>query len=182
MKKTIRLDLHTHPIEALTAEMGIKGILEIKKDVVSAIVQGIKSAGLQGIAITEQNNFSRSWVASLEIREHFQKENLFIFPGSETVENGQSYLQVYVPDYCRRRIPFFKDKNWFIVLAHPGYYQPLNGSHSSVHIDAIEKKSLHGEFVEAARLGLEMHIPLIEASGARTIGDIGKLYTEFELN
>ena len=182
MAKTLKIDFHTHPIEALKDRMGIKGIGNINREVAAAIVESIKSAGLNGIAITEHGNFNHSWVASLEILDHFQEERLIILPGVEADFEGQQCLQIYVPDYYRRRIPFFKQKEWFLILAHPGLNHPLdNAKLASCNFDAVEEKSLLGEFPMAGQLAQERQIPLTRSSDAHKLEDIGYAYTEVEL-
>jgi hypothetical protein len=182
MNNTLKLDLHTHPVLALKESLGIKGIRDINKEVALAIVKAVKKAGLNGIAITEYNNFNHGWVAALEIMDHFPRENLVILPGSEIECNGQHYLQIYVPDYYRRRLPFFKGKEWFLTLAHPGYYQPLDMSQTGqIEIDAVEEVSLHGEFSPAGRIAGEKSISLIRTSDAHRLEDIGRYYIEVEV-
>jgi hypothetical protein len=182
LPKILKIDFHTHPIEALKDKMGIKGIRDINREVASLIVESVKSAGLNGIAITEHGNFNRSWVASLEVLDYFQKERLIILPGAELDFEGQQCLQIYIPDYYRRRIPFFHQKEWFIILAHPGFYNPLDaGNLPSFSFDAVEERSLHGEFPLANQISLKRKIPLIRGSDAHKLEDIGYAYTEVEL-
>jgi len=180
--KLFKIDFHTHPIEALKDRMGIKGIGDINREVAAAIVESVKSAGLNGIAITEHGNFNHSWIASLEILDHFQRERLIILPGVELDIDGQQFLQIYIPDYYRHRIPFFQKKEWFLILAHPGFYNPLdNGKLASFNFDAVEEKSLHGEFPPAGQISLERKIPITRGSDAHKLEDIGWAYTEVEL-
>ena len=94
MAKTIKIDFHTHPIEALRDKMGIKGVGNINKEVAALIVKAVKAAGLNGIAITEHGNFNHSWVTALEILDHFQRENLVILPGEELDYQGQQFLHI----------------------------------------------------------------------------------------
>ncbi|HSW58349.1 MAG TPA: hypothetical protein VLH15_08105 [Dehalococcoidales bacterium] len=181
MARKFKLDLHTHPVEALKAEMGIKGIREINVPAAEAIVKAIKAAGLNGIAITEKENFNHGWVAGLQILDHFQKENLVILPGLETEYNGQHFLQIYIPDYYRRRMPFFKGQAWFNVLAHPGFYHPLDSiSIEGLKLDAVESHSLLGDFEASEVMSREMQIPPIRTSDAHTLGQIGHAYIEVE--
>jgi hypothetical protein len=183
MVKILKLDLHTHPVEALKEKMGIKGIPDINKDAAAAIVGAIKSAGLDGIAITEHNNFNHGWVAGLEIMDHFQQESLIILPGTEFNYSGQQYLSIYIPPYVRRSIPFFKGKEWFLILAHPGYYNPLDLSKfSGLDYDAVEAESLLGTFDLAETISRERNIPAASASDARRLEDFGFRYTEMEAN
>jgi hypothetical protein len=182
MNKSLKIDLHTHPVLALKEQMGIKGIRDINKDVACAVVKAIKKSGLNGIAITEFHNFNHSWVTALEIMDHYRGEDLAIFPGSEVEYNGQHYLQIYVPDYFRRRIPFFKGKEWFVILAHPGFFHPLDVNQTgSIDIDAIESASLKGEFEVASHIAGEKEISLIRSSDAHRLEEIGSYYMELEI-
>jgi len=182
MKKIIKLDLHTHPIEALKEKMGIKGISDIKKEVISNIVGAIQSAGLDGIAITERNNFNPGWVVSLELTEQFRNKDLIILPGTEIDYQGQQLLNVYIPPWCRRRMPFFKNKEWFSILAHPGFNHPIDiQSLMEVGFDAVEGSSVLGEFSLAETISRQKNVPIIKASDARKLEDIGLNYTEFEI-
>jgi histidinol phosphatase-like PHP family hydrolase len=181
MTKIIKIDLHTHPIKALKEQMGIKGIGDINKNVAGAIVKAVKSAGLDGIAITEHNNFNHSWVASLEILDNFRRENLVILPGVELDYDGQQFLRIYVPAHYRRRIPFFKGREWFLILAHPGYCHPLEPDQPSrVHYDAVEEKSRHGDFPPAAQISQARGIPVTRSSDAQKLEEIGLYYNELE--
>jgi hypothetical protein len=183
MARKFKLDLHTHPIEALKVEMGIKGIHEINEKVAGVIVKTVKASGLNGIAITETNNFNHGWVAGLQILDFFQKENIVILPGVELEQAGQHYLQLYVPDYYRRRIPYFKGQDWFLVLAHPGYYKPFEMSQlEGIKLDAVESHSLHGDFAAADQISREKKIPAIRTSDAHRLPDIGSSYVEVEFN
>jgi hypothetical protein len=182
MPKIFKIDFHTHPIEALKEKMGIKGVGDINKEVAARIVDQIKSAGLNGIAITEHNNFNHSWVTSLEIFDHFNKERLIILPGAELDLDGQQYLQIYIPGYYRRRIPFFANKEWFLILAHPGFYNPLEPeAFKNFRFDAVEEKSLHGIFPLAGPISRDRNIPMTGSSDAHKLEDIGKFYTEIEM-
>jgi histidinol phosphatase-like PHP family hydrolase len=179
--KTLKIDFHTHPIEALKGKMGIKGVGDINKEVAATIVKAVKEAGLNGIAITEHANFNRSWVTALEILDHFQRENLIILPGEELDYKGQQFLRIYIPEYYRRRIPFFQNKEWFLIFAHPGFYNPLElQQFDGINYDAVEERSIHGDFPPAGQIALAKNIPTIRSSDAHQLEDIGKYYTELE--
>jgi histidinol phosphatase-like PHP family hydrolase len=181
VSKILKIDLHTHPIEALREQMGIKGIGNINSKVAEAITRAIKAAGLNGIGITEHNNFNHSWVASLEILDNFYKENLVILPGTEIDYDGQQFLRIYIPDHYRRRMPFFKNQEWFHILAHPGYYHILDTSRfKQLSFDAAEEKSLQGDFALAEQISREKDIPVIRSSDAHKLEDIGSYYAELE--
>lgn len=181
MSRVFKIDLHTHPIEALKSQFGIKGIGDIKSGVAEAIVKAVKKAGLNGIAITERNNFNHSWVAAMEILDHFKNENLVILPGEELDYAGQKLLHIYIPDYFRRRMPFFQGKEWIMILAQPGFINPLELDRiAGIQLDAVEGASLRGNFDEAERVALEKRIPVIKASDAADLVDLGKFYSELE--
>ncbi len=176
------MDLHTHPIEALKGKMGIKSILDINREVVAAIVEVLKSAGLNGIAITERNNFNHGWIASLQIAEQFKKENLIILPGTEIDYQGEQFLRLYVPDRLRRKIAFFQNREWFSILAHPGYRNPLDfQTFMEVDFNAVEGSSILGDFTSAAVISQRKDIPIIRASDAHRLEDIGSGYIELEI-
>jgi hypothetical protein len=177
----VKIDLHTHPIDALKGEMGIKGVGSIDIRVAGAIVKCVKLAGLNGIAITEHGSFNHGWAASLEIMDNFRGENLVILPGAEIDYQGQQFLQIYVPDYYRRRMPFFKGKEWFVILAHPGHHNQPNAENLiQVDYDAVEGKSLQGDFSLAKQIASAKSIPITESSDAHKLQDIGRYYTELE--
>jgi hypothetical protein len=181
MSRKFKLDLHTHPIEALKAARNIKGIRDITVDVAGEIVKAVKAAGLNGIAITETNNFNHGWVAAMQVLDHFKSDNIVILPGSEIEFGNQHFLQLYIPEYYRRRIPYFKGKDWFVVLAQPGLTQPVDLSlFSQVELDAVEDHSLLGDFSAAAAIASERKIPTVQASNAYTLGDLGKSFIEVD--
>lgn len=180
MPKVLKIDLHTHPVAALKQQMGIKGIRDINKNVALEIVNSVKAAGLNGIAITEINNFNHSWVACLQIREYFQSENLIIIPGTELDIDGQQFIQLYIPTNYRRKIPFFKNKEWFNILAPKDITQSFDMTtlKKGINLDAIEEQSLKGPFLDSSRISKEFNLPLIRASDAYTLSDLGKFYME----
>jgi hypothetical protein len=179
MPRVLKIDLHTHPVAALKERMGIRGIGDITKEVAFEIVKSIKNAGLTGIAITEINNFNHGWVACLQIMEFFRSEKLIIIPGTEVEFSGHQFLQLYVPSFYRRQIPFFKGKEWFYilthaVLTHPGETATLN----QIDFDAVEERSLRGEFSDSLQISKDKNIPLIRASDAYTLKDLGSYFME----
>jgi|GEM_PF-3043689 len=181
MSKKLKLDLHTHPVEALRKELGIKGIQDINLKVAEAVVGSIRSAGIDGIAITEHGNFLHSWVTSLYIYEKFSTQNLIILPGEEVDCCGQQFLNIYIPEYIRREVSFFKGKEWFVILAHPGYYNQIDLQQlGNMEFDAVEEESTHGVFSAAERVAQIRGISLVRASDAHSLSDIGSKYIEVE--
>ncbi len=181
MAKVLKFDLHTHLIEALKEKMDIRGILDINKEAAAIIVKAIKSSGLNGVAVTEKNNFNFGWVVALQIMDFFKDENLIILPGSEITYAGQHFLSIYIPPYVRRSVPFFQDKDWYLILAHPGFYQPLDPAQlGALRFDAVESVSLLGDFALSASISKDKQIPLIRASDAHSLDGLGFHYTEME--
>jgi len=179
MSKALKIDLHTHPVSALKNQMGIKGIGDINKDVAAEIVKAVKNAGMNGIAITEKNNFNHGWVACLQIMDLFKSERIIILPGIEIDLNNLQLLQLYIPNIYRKRLPFFKEKEWFWILTHPGLDGPMDMNIiKDLRIDAVEGKSLKGEFSLASQVSRERNIPIIQASDSNTLAEIGSYYLE----
>ncbi len=183
MPRKLKLDLHTHPVEALRDKMHIKGIHDINLEVAEAVVKAIKSAGLDGIAVTEHNNFNHGLSLSLTILDNFRHEKLIILPGSEIDYNGQQFLQIYVPDYIRRQVPFFQGREWFYILAHPGHYNPFDiNQFARLDFDGVEVESLHGNFSLAEEVSSERGIPVVKSSDAHNLNDLGFRFIELESN
>ncbi len=181
MPRMIKLDLHTHAVEALKKEFNIRGIRDINEQAAGAIVKAVKAAGLQGIAITERNNFNYGWVTGLQVLDFFKYENVVILPGVEVEYQGLTLLQLYIPDYYRRRIPFFKQQDWFVILAGPGFNSPLDISQlEGLQIDAVEASSLKGQFPAASEISRSLNIPLLDTSDADSLSDLGKAFIEVE--
>jgi hypothetical protein len=183
MGKQLKIDLHTHPFEQLKKEMSIKGIGDINKGVVQKIVKAIKHAGLDGIAITEYNNFNFGLVASYEIMDNFKNDNLFIFPGVEYKNSDKHFIQIFVPEYLRKQIPLFKGKDWIKILIPHAGKATINLENAALEgFDLIERRSLLGD-VELNEGYLQtIKLPMIEASNAHKLQDIGKMYTNVEYN
>jgi hypothetical protein len=181
MPKVLKIDLHTHPVTALKQPMGIKGIGNITKEVAFEIVKAIKAAGLDGIAITEADNFNHGWVACLQIMDYFRSENLVILPGSEFSLNGYPLLQLYIPARYRKRMPFFKNKEWFSILCQPRPVQPADPAVlDMITIDAVEEKSLRGYFPDSLEISKQHQASLIQASDTYSLKDLGSFYIELQ--
>lgn len=183
MNRKLKIDLHTHPIEAL----GIESVLNITDEVVKKIVEAIKASNLDGIAITEHRDFNKSWVTYLEIMKNFPEEKLIILPGWERdlEESEQQCLEIFIPIYIRKCFKFFKGKEWFRILAHPGYHNPLNFSdlknleREVGEFDAVEEQSKHGLFELAEKIHL-LGIPKIRSSDAHKLEEIGLYFIELD--
>ncbi len=81
-----------------------------------------------------------------------------------------------------KRIPFFKRKEWFLILAHTGHDETQEKEQTiKMQIDAVEGENLDGMFDRAEQISREKSIPILKSSNAYKLEDIGKYYTELEL-
>lgn len=176
-----RIDLHTHPIEALSAESPVRTIRDITGEVVDRIAGSISAAGLDGIAVTEHNNFNYGWVVALEMKRRFPG-GPFVLPGEEIEYGGQHFLRIFIPDNIRGRAPFFKGRAWFVILAHPGYYATYDPAQfQDLAIDAVEEESRRGKYELAGQISAARDIPATRGSDAHRLEDIGLCYTELDV-
>ncbi len=116
----LKLDLHTHPFEAL-------GYPKVELASVWQICNEVKRKGLDGIAITEHNSPSLSFRA----REIANREGMgvIIIPGQERIIARYHIVELYM---FGRRIR---------ILAHPFEAPP-----DQANIDAVEIASVRGRF------------------------------------
>jgi len=181
MKQRIKIDLHTHPFEALLKQTEIRGVRDITRDAVERIIRSVQDSGLDGIAITEHNNFNWGWVASLTAADSFADRNILVLPGAELEFGGQHFLRIYVPESVRRRFLFFQGKEWFTVLAHPGFYRAVEKTLiEGIPFDCVEESSVKGQFAAAGEIAQQRGIPLIRTSDARDLRDLGPWFMELE--
>ncbi len=181
MKQKIKIDLHTHPFEALAKQLEIRGVRDITRDVVGRIVKAVQDAGQDGIAITEHNNFNWGWVASLIAADFFSERDILVLPGVELEFAGQHFLRIYVPESVRRRFLFFQGKEWFTILAHPGFYRAVERPQiEATSFDCVEELSGKGQFEIGRELAQQRGIPAIRTSDAHDLGEIGSSFIDLE--
>jgi len=164
-KRTLRLDLHTHPFEAM-------GFPKPTLETVERIVKVIRRKEIDGIAITEHENSEYGFRASEITSKHFK--DVIVIPGREITLPGDG------PTQARQVVEIFLGGNVFRFQAHP-----LNERKEILRIcHGIEVyNSLHREvdtsFAErlAKRYGL---LPL-RNSDAHILERIGNCFNEVSL-
>ncbi|OGO01671.1 MAG: hypothetical protein A2Y72_06870 [Chloroflexi bacterium RBG_13_53_26] len=163
----LKLDLHTHCGEATS-------LYTPTLDIVKQIVAAAKARGLDGIAITEHYNRAYGYKVK-EIVEKQLHDELLIIPGQEIDKGPLHVVVLYLPD-----------DSTFRFVGHPGY-PPVKDLASEIDdsIHGLEIRNpthdddIDGELVR--RLAKERQLLLLSNSDAHFLSDIGKYYTEIEL-
>lgn len=161
----LKLDLHTHPFEAL--EFPSPSI-----DVVAQIVRQVKRAGLDGIAITEHEAASYGLKAAEIAREYFPE--VIIIPGVEIEVGGIG------PATHRQIVELYLGDKVFRFQVHPYDERP----EILANCQGIEIKNyLHKEMDEELALQLASKFSLLPLrnSDAHRLEDIGKYYNVISL-
>ena len=169
MRTKLKLDLHTHVFEEF---LPISPNL-ITLNSVRRIVEKIKSAGLDGIAITEHDNREYGYRVKAMIEQHFKGQTLII-PGREIEEFEIHYVELDLDA---------DGKKTFRFLAHPGYPGNLAGPFDRFRGIEIEN-AMHNWHIDKKRvreLADKHHLIVMSNSDAHYLRDIGKNYTEITL-
>lgn len=163
----MKLDLHTHCGEATS-------LYTPTLDIVKRIVAAAKARALDGIAITEHYNRAYGYKVKEIVEQQFHDE-LLIIPGQEIDKGPLHVVVLYLPD-----------DTTFRFIAHPGY-PPVKDLASAID-DAIHglevRNPTHDDEIDAdlvRRLAEERQLLLLSNSDAHFLSDIGKYYTEIEL-
>ena len=119
----------------------------------------MKKRGLDGIAITEHNDFS----LGCEAAKYAEDFGVIILPGEEIDWGNHHILRISA---------FGKD---YYILAHPR--TPFEYT-NQVKLDAVEFGSNRGKFPLAYQIAEERNIPLVQNSDAHLLCDLG-LHTSF---
>jgi hypothetical protein len=151
----LRFDLHTHPLEGSC----ITKLSQITRHSIERIVTVMKKRRLDGIAITEHNDFSLGYEAA----KYADDFGVIILPGEEIDWGDHHILRISV---------FGKD---YYILAHPRI--PFEST-NQVKLDAVEFGSKHGKYPLAYQIAEERNIPLVQNSDAHLLCDLG-LYASF---
>ncbi|MBM4445683.1 MAG: hypothetical protein FJ020_10395, partial [Chloroflexi bacterium] len=144
--------------------------LEIAKQ----IVEAAKSRGLDGLAITEHNNRAYGYKVKQLVEQHLH-EDILIIPGQE-IDRGPLHIVVlYLPD-----------ETTFRFVGHPGY-PPVKDLASAIDgsIHGLEiRNPTHDDEIDSPlveRIARQRGLLLLSNSDAHFLSDIGKYYTEIEL-
>ncbi len=168
---TVRLDIHTHVGEMF-------GFRPPTPEIAETVIARIKSAGLDGIAVTD--HWRRDWGLALHrVAERHFPNQVIIIPGHEIdIRPARSPFDEY---HCTEL--YLPGGRLFRTYCHPGYYTP----------NIIIEDDIHG--IEIANYHHDWHIrrALVEqvaeahglltfsVSDANTIGEIGAGATEVDL-
>lgn len=161
---TLKLDLHTHCLEATH-------FARPTVDVVGQIVERVKAQGLDGIGITDHLEKNYALQVAEIVHEHFNNE-ILIIPGQELDRVYYHMVELYLPGDCV-----------FRFVAHPGY----PSSRWAEYLDDI-----HGLEIENGNWGVarqkvrqvaeEKGLLLLSNSDAHSLYQIGKHSNEVDLD
>jgi len=161
----LKLDLHTHPFEAL-------GFPSPSIDTVAKIVRQVKRAGLDGIAITEHEERSYGLEAAEIAKEYFPE--VIIVPGVEFEVNGIG------PATHRQVVELYLGDRVFRFQVHPYDERP----EILLTCQGIEVRNyLHKGMDEdlAMQLALKFNLLPLRNSDAHRLEEIGKCYNVLSL-
>lgn len=161
----IKLDLHTHCLEATT-------YTQPTLDIVRRIVAQIKASGLDGIAITEHMDKDYAYKVREIVEQHFDNQ-VIIIPGQEIYVWPVHMVELYLPGDA-----VFK----FVV--HPGY--PTDNFEEALpKVHGIEiENSLHDWHMDKGKLTAlaeKYNLVLLSDSDAHNLEDIGKHFNVVDL-
>ena len=168
-KVTLKLDLHVHVFEQfLPVSPKLISVSSVEK-----LIEKIKSAGLDGVAITEHGNKEFGYRVKEIVDTQFGGEVLII-PGREVTEWSIHYVEL---DINADR------KTSFRFIAHPGYPGDPDD-----HIDGFNgieiENGLHNWHIDKSgveSLADKHNLILLSNSDAHYLHDVGKCYTEISL-
>lgn len=169
MVDKLKLDLHTHVFEEfLPISPRLITIASVSK-----LVEKIKSAGLDGIAITEHGTKEFGYRVREIVDSQFGNEVLII-PGREVEEWPIHYVELDLTA---------DGKTTFQFLAHPGY--PSEPDNFIAGFDGIEiENGMHNWHIDKEKvrdLAQKNHLVLLSNSDAHYLRDIGKCRNEISL-
>lgn len=161
----IKLDLHTHCMEATT-------YTKPTIDIVKKIVDQIKARGLDGIAITEHMDKDYAYRVKEIVEQHFDSQ-VIIIPGQEIYVWPVHMVELYLPGDVT-----------FKFVGHPGY-PTLTFEEAFPKVHGIEiENGIHDWHMDKGKLTelAEKHnlVPLSN-SDAHNIEDIGRHFSVVDL-
>ena len=172
----LKLDLHTHIWEAFNFQPPTLEIAE-------KVVRQIKSAGIDGIGITDHHNKDWSFEFRELVEQHFPGE-VVIIPGWEIeVRPEQNPFAEY--QVAELFLPPMDgmEGGVFRTYCHPGYYSPEIIIEEDVHAIEIDNY-IHNWHIRKpqVREKADAHgLLVMEVSDAHNLENIGLRYSEFDL-
>ncbi len=165
----MKLDLHTHVFEEFLP--GSPRAITIRS--VEKLVETIKKAGLDGIAVTEHNTKAYGYRVKEIVETHFNSEVLII-PGRELQSMPIHFVELDLP--CNGILTFR-------FLVHPGY--PGDPTNHINDFNGIEiENALHNWHIDQQTvkdMAAEHNLVLLSNSDAHYLHDIGRCYNEISL-
>ncbi|MDY7036996.1 MAG: PHP domain-containing protein [Thermodesulfobacteriota bacterium] len=163
----LKLDLHTHCFEAMGFERPTVAVVE-------KIVDSIRAAGLDGIAITDHNgNYSHYPYLVGEIIGKYFQDQILVIPGREISDLTRHVVELFLPG-----------KLTFRFVAHPGY--PISRYWDEEFEDIQGLEINNGQYPidsERIREVAQRHeLLLLSNSDAHRLEDFGKYYNEIDLD
>jgi histidinol phosphatase-like PHP family hydrolase len=170
MNKKLKLDLHTHVFEEfLPVSPNAITIRSVEK-----LVDQIKKAGLDGIAITEHETKAYGYRVKEIVETHFNNAVLII-PGREFEGGPIHFVELDLPGNSK---PTFK------FIAHPGYPGEPDTNVSGFQGIEIENAS-HNWHIERGKvktLAIKHHLLILSNSDAHYLRDVGRCFNYISLD
>ena len=167
--KRLKLDLHVHVFEEF-----VPGSPEaVTLRLVERIVEMVKEAGLDGIAITEHETIGYGYRVREMVAAHFSNEVLII-PGREVETSHEHIIELELP---------FAGLPMFRFLAHPGF--PAKPADHIKGMQGIEiGNASHYWHIDKERvneLAMKNNLLTLQNSDAHYLDRIGLCYNEIAL-
>lgn len=159
--KAIKLDLHTHCLEAV-------GFSEPTLDVVARIIAAIKAKGLDGIAITDHARQQFAYKVKAIVEAHFDNR-ILIIPGCEIDCGSMEIVEL-----------FLTEDRIFRFIAHPGYPGTFAFDGNAVLGIELENSghNWHMEKDSIIQFAQKHKLVLLKNSDAHYLEDLGNCYNE----
>ncbi len=163
----MKLDLHTHCLEAL----GLYGSTLPTTEMVQRIVSKVKEQGLDGIAITEHSDRHRAFLVRDLVERSFNSEVLII-PGQEVIRFGRHIVELYLPN-----------NSIFRFVPHPGYpyKQGWDEYLNDIHGIEIENGNYNIDQDKVWPVAQEYGLLSLSNSDAHSLDKIGLYYNVIEI-
>ena len=160
----MKLDLHTHSLEALRTKPTV--------DAVQQIIEAVKAKGLDGLGITEHWNKDYGFRAKNILEEHFPGE-IVLIPGQEIVTRDHgSVVELYL-----------EGGETFRFIAHP-YLKFSIKNYEGIHGIEIDNE-MHNYHIDkelVEEVAVRENLLLMRNSDAHYLDDLGLFCNEESLN
>jgi histidinol phosphatase-like PHP family hydrolase len=161
----LKLDLHTHPFEAL-------GFPSPSIDVVAKIARQVKRAGLDGIAVTEHGERSYGFRAAEIAKEYFPE--VIVIPGVELEVSGIG------PATHRQVVELYLGNRVFRFQVHPYDERPeILSTCQGIEVRNYLHKRMDEDL--AMQLALKFNLLPLRNSDAHRLEEIGKYHNVISL-